>query len=40
MRLNKEKDRLKVNKSLNLADIPPETFNYRLGNRSALDWGD
>jgi predicted helicase len=21
-----------------LAPIPPETFNYRLGNRSALEW--
>jgi predicted helicase len=23
---------------LTLAGIPPETFEYRLGNRSALDW--
>ena len=23
---------------LTLAGIPPETFDYRLGNRSALDW--
>ncbi|HNB54469.1 MAG TPA: hypothetical protein PK530_21160 [Anaerolineales bacterium] len=23
---------------LTLRGIPPETFNYRLGNRSALDW--
>jgi len=21
-----------------MADIPPETFDYRLGNRSALEW--
>jgi predicted helicase len=24
--------------SLTLAKIPPEVFDYRLGNRSALDW--
>ena len=24
--------------SLTLAGIPPEVFDYRLGNRSALDW--
>ena len=29
---------LKVNDSLTLGGIPPETFEYRLGNRSALDW--
>jgi predicted helicase len=23
---------------LTLAKIPPEVFDYRLGNRSALDW--
>jgi predicted helicase len=23
---------------LTLGGIPPETFHYRLGNRSALDW--
>src|SRR5207302_3440305 len=28
----------RVNDSLTLAGIPPEVFNYRLGNRSALDW--
>lgn len=27
-----------MNESLTLADIPPETFDYRLGNRSALEW--
>jgi predicted helicase len=27
-----------VNDSLTLADIPPEVFEYRLGNRSALEW--
>jgi len=29
---------LLVNPSLTLAGIPPETGQYRLGNRSALDW--
>ena len=36
MRLNKDKTALAVNPSLTLAGIPPETFEYRLGNRSAL----
>ena len=38
MRLNKEKTELKVNESLTLTGIPPAVFQYRLGNRSALDW--
>lgn len=38
MRLSKDKLRLTVNPFLTLAGIPPETFEYRLGNRSALDW--
>ena len=38
MRLSKDKTSLKVNDSLTLADIPPEVFRYRLGNRSALEW--
>jgi predicted helicase len=38
MRLSKDKTQLKVNESLTLAKIPPEVFEYRLGNRSALDW--
>jgi predicted helicase len=38
MRLNKDKTRLQVNASLTLAGIPPEVFEYRLGNRSALEW--
>jgi predicted helicase len=38
MRLSKDKTTLAVNPSLTLAGIPPETFQYRLGNRSALDW--
>jgi len=27
-----------VNESLTLSGIPQECFQYRLGNRSALDW--
>jgi predicted helicase len=38
MRLSKDKTSLAVNPSLMLAGIPPETFQYRLGNRSALEW--
>jgi predicted helicase len=38
MRLNKDKTALAVNPSLTLAGIPPATLEYRLGNRSALEW--
>jgi len=38
MKLSKDKQSLYVNESLTLAGIPPETFEYRLGSRSALDW--
>lgn len=38
MRLSKDKLRLTVNPSLTLAGIPAETFEYRLGNRTALEW--
>jgi hypothetical protein len=38
MRLNKDKTELKVNDTLTLAGIPPETYRYSLGNRSALEW--
>jgi len=38
MRLSKDKLRLTVNPSLTLAGIPPAALNYRLGNRSALEW--
>ena len=38
MKLSKDKSALIVNPSLTLGGIPPETFDYRLGNRSALDW--
>ncbi len=38
MRLTKDKTSLTVNSSLTLTGIPPETFQYPLGNRSALEW--
>jgi predicted helicase len=38
MRLNKEKTAIIYNDWLTLGGIPPEAFEYRLGNRSALDW--
>jgi predicted helicase len=38
MRLSKDHRSLKVNDSLTLGGIPAETFEYRLGNRSALEW--
>ena len=38
MRLTKDKTAVVVNESLTLAGIPPETFDYKLGNRSALEW--
>lgn len=38
MKLTKDKTAVIVNPSLTLAGIPPEAFQYRLGNRSALEW--
>ncbi|MEB3281353.1 MAG: type ISP restriction/modification enzyme [Lyngbya sp.] len=38
MRLSKDKTQLKYNDFLTLTGIPPEAFEYRLGNRSALEW--
>ncbi len=38
MRLSKDKTRIKYNDFLTLDGIPPEAFDYRLGNRSALEW--
>jgi predicted helicase len=38
MRLSKDKLLLTVNPSLALAGIPPAALEYRLGNRSALEW--
>jgi predicted helicase len=38
MRLSKDKTTLVYNDFLTLSDIPKETYDYRLGNRSALEW--
>lgn len=38
MRLTKDKRAIIYNEFLTLDGIPPETFAYRLGNRSALEW--
>lgn len=38
MRLSKDKTKIVFNDFLTLAGIPAETFQYRLGNRSALEW--
>lgn len=38
MKLTKDKTAVIVNPSLMLAGVPPEAFEYRLGNRSALEW--
>ncbi len=38
MRLAADKISLRYNDWLTLENIPPKVFEYRLGNRSALDW--
>jgi predicted helicase len=38
MRLNKDRTAIVYNDFLTLKGIPPETFEYRLGNRTALEW--
>ncbi|MBI5772458.1 MAG: N-6 DNA methylase [Verrucomicrobia bacterium] len=38
MKLTKDKSAILYNDFLTLEGIPPEVFDYRLGNRSALDW--
>ncbi|MGC2477464.1 MAG: type ISP restriction/modification enzyme [Candidatus Sulfotelmatobacter sp.] len=38
MKLSKDKSQIIYNKSLTLNGIPPETYEYRLGNRSPLEW--
>ena len=37
-RLSKDKTQLEYNDFLTLDGIPPKAFEYRLGNRSALEW--
>ena len=38
MKLSKVKTELRYNEALTLRGIPPAAFDYRLGNRSALEW--
>ena len=38
LKLSKDKRSLIYNDFLSLGGIPPEAFEYRLGNRSALEW--
>ncbi len=38
MRLSKDKTEIRYNEALTLRGIPPAVFDYRLGNRSALEW--
>src|SRR5437879_7419554 len=38
MKLSKDKSSLIYNDFPTLSGIPPEVFEYRLGNRSALEW--
>jgi predicted helicase len=38
MRLTPDKTAIVVNERLTLSGIPPASFQYRLGNRSALEW--
>jgi predicted helicase len=38
LKLSKDKATLIYNRFLTLSGIPPETYEYRLGNRSALEW--
>ena len=38
MKLSKDRAQLVYNDFLTLEGIPPKAFDYRLGNRSALEW--
>jgi predicted helicase len=38
MKLSKDKTQLTCNDFLTLSGIPPEVYEYRLGNRPALEW--
>ncbi|KPL91940.1 type ISP restriction/modification enzyme [Herpetosiphon geysericola] len=38
MRLSRDKSAIIYNQALTLEGIPPEVYEYRLGNRSALEW--
>jgi predicted helicase len=38
MALSKDKTKIRYNNFLTLCGIPPDVYEYRLGNRSALEW--
>ena len=38
MKLSKDKTQIVYNNFLTIDGVPPEVFDYRLGNRSALEW--
>ncbi len=38
MRLSKDRTQIRYNGFLALGGVPAEAFDYRLGNRSALEW--
>jgi predicted helicase len=38
MKLTRQRDAIHYNDFLSLVGVPPEVFDYRLGNRSALEW--
>jgi len=38
MRLSKDKNCLIYNESIRFLNIPKKVFDYKLGNRSALEW--
>ncbi len=38
MKLSKDRTQIVYNHFLTLAGIPPEAFDYKLGNKSALHW--
>lgn len=38
LKADKEAGRITVDSETSLAGVPPEAWDYRLGNRSALEW--
>ncbi|MCK5717177.1 MAG: hypothetical protein KAH77_06775, partial [Thiomargarita sp.] len=38
MKLSKDKTKIIYNEYITLSGIPKEVFEYKLGNRSALEW--
>ncbi len=38
MKLSKDRTQIVYNHFLTLSGIPPEAFEYKLGNKSALHW--